>query len=79
MPNGKQFIKFNNESTNREIIRCGIPLGSVLELLLFLRFVNDLQKSGKFLYPVMLASDTNLLYSNKDINTLFKIAYEEFN
>ena len=27
----------------------------------------------------MIADDTNLLYSNKDINTLFKIANEELN
>ena len=27
----------------------------------------------------MFADDTNLFYSNKDINTLFKIANEELN
>ena len=79
MPNRKQFIKLNNENTNLEIIRCGIPQGSILGPLLFLIFVNDLQKSTKFLDPIMFADDTNLFYSNKDINNLFKIANEELN
>ena len=72
----KQFIKFNNESTNLEIIQCGIPQGSILGPFLFLKFVNDLKKNTKFLDPIMFADDTNLFYSNKDINTLFKIANE---
>ena len=75
----KQFIKFNSESTDLEIIRCGIPQGFILGPLLFLIFVKDLQKSTKFIDPTMFADDTNLLYSNKDINTLFKIANEELN
>ena len=79
MSNRKQFIKFNNKSTNLEIIRYGIPQGSILGPLLFLIFVNDLQKSTKFLDPIMFADDTNLFYSNKYINTLFKIANEELN
>ena len=79
LSNRKQFIKSNNESKNLEIIRCGIPQGSILGPLLFLIFVNDLQKSTKFLDPIMFADDTNLFYSNKDANTLFKIANEELN
>ena len=79
LSNRKQFIKFNNKNTNLEIIRCGIPQGSILGPLLFLIFVNDLQKSTKFLDPIMFADDTNLFDSNKDINTLLKIANEELN
>ena len=55
LSNRKQFIKFNNESTNLEIIRCGIPQGSILGPLLFLIFVNDLQKSTNFLDPIIFA------------------------
>ena len=79
MSDRKQFIKFNNKNTNLEIIRCGIPQGSLLGPLLFLIFVNDLKKSTKFLDPIMFADATDLFYSNKDINTLFKIANEELN
>ena len=60
MSNRKQFIKFNNESTNLEIIRCGIPQGSIFGPFLFLIFVNDLQKLTTFLDPIMFADDTSL-------------------
>ena len=55
------------------------PTRFILGLLLFLIFVNDLQTSTKFLDPIRFAGDTNFFYSNKDINTLFKIANEELN
>ena len=35
-----------------------------------------LKITTKFLDPIMFADDTNLFYSNIDINTLFKIANE---
>ena len=47
--------------------------------LLFFTFLDDLKKSTNFLDPIMFADGTNLSYSNKDINTLFKIANEELN
>ena len=74
----KQFIKFNNESTNLKIILYGIPQGSILGPLICLIFVNDLKKSAKFLDP-MFAGDTSLFCSNKDINTLYKIVNEKLN
>ena len=68
----KQLTKFNSESENLEIIWCSIALP-------FLIFVNYLKRSSKFLDLIIFADGTNLFYSNRDINTLFKIANEELN
>ena len=44
-------------------VTCGVLQESILGLLLFLIFVNDLNKSTS-LDPIMFADDTNLFYSH---------------
>ena len=61
-----------------ENIICGVPQGSILGPLLFLIFINDLSKSTS-LDPIMFADDTNLFYSNENINTLFDTVNKELN
>ena len=72
LTNRKQFIKYRDQNTDLEILRCGVPQGSILGPLLFLIFVNDLKNSTKLLDPIMFADDTNLFYTNKNIKVLFE-------
>ena len=59
-------------STNVPLV-CGVPQGSVLGPLLFLLYVNDLCTSSDKLPFYLFADDTNLLYSDKDINSLERV------
>ena len=68
----QQFISFENNSTKKVTITCGVTQRSILGLLLFLLYANDLHHSSKVLNPVMLAGDTNLFFSHSDINLLFE-------
>ena len=60
-----------------KIVKCGVPQGSILELLLLLIFVNDLNNSTKVLDPVLFADDTNLFCSDSNIRVLFEKANQE--
>ena len=46
-------------------------------LITFLIFFNNLQLVAKFLVPIMFEDDSNLFYSNSDINEFFKNVNKE--
>ena len=50
---------------------------SILALLLFLIYVNNLLDISRNLDPIMFVDDTILFYLNCDTNTLFPIVNEE--
>jgi hypothetical protein len=77
LTNRKQYISFNDSKTDLATISCGVPQGSILGPLLFLIYINDLNKFSNILNSILFADDTNLFYSNKDINYLFETVNKE--
>ena len=67
----KQFIQYNISSTSYKSIICGVLQGSILGLLLFLIYINDLHEASNILDSITFADDTNLFYSHQNINDLF--------
>ena len=77
LSNRKQFVIGNDSYQNNCLnITCGVPQGSILGPLLFLIYINDLNKATN-LMSIMFADDTNLFVSKSDINELFATANKE--
>ena len=78
LSNRKQYVEFQNdnkkEKTNSLTIKCGVPQGSILGLLLFIVYVNDLYRASSILKLIMFANDKNVSCLGKHIKTLFQTA-----
>lgn len=74
LTNRSQTVCLNDIFSEKRIITCGVPQGSVLGPLLFLIYINDLCNVSKLAKFIIYADDTNILYSNADIKTLMATA-----
>ena len=72
LKNRQQFFSFENNSTKKATITCGVPQGSISGPLLFLLYVNDLHQASKVLNPIKFVDDTNFFFSHSDIDLLLE-------
>ena len=68
--NRSQFVQLNNHTSACKPIVLGVPQGSVLGPLLFILYINDIVNCSHLLSPLLFADDTNLFYSNHNIDNL---------
>ena len=75
--NHKQYVELNGQKSNQLLIICGVPQGSILGPLLFILYINDLCNISSVLKFIKLADDTNIFYSNENLNVLFEVMNKE--
>ena len=69
LTNRKQFVQYNEYSSDMKYSHNGVPQGSILGPLLFLVYINDLPNSSKPFNFLMYADDTTLYCCLEDITS----------
>ena len=72
LSNRRQFTSINGTNSVENNIKHGVPQGSVLGPLLFLVYINDLNKSLKYCSAIHFADDTVLMHENKSLEDMEK-------
>ena len=65
-----QYVTYNSIKSEREIIKCCIPQGSILGPLFFLIYINDLATVSRNSLPILFADDTNIFSTGKNLSEL---------
>ena len=66
-----QYVSYGGFDSDKGIIKCGVPQGSVLGPLFFLIYVNDMVRACKELELVLFADDTNIFARARNPQELF--------
>ena len=77
LSNCKQYVSVNGNTSDELIITHGVPQGSVLGLLLFFIFINDLPNVSKHLTFYLFADDINIYFESSDLSYIQKIVNRE--
>ena len=73
----KQFVSFNGSLSKEDIIKCGVPQGSILGPLLFLLYINDMVNASVIPFALLFADDTSVFVSGKNLCSLIEIMNNE--
>ena len=72
-----QYVSYNHCNSSTDLIKCGVPQGSILGPLLFILFINDLPFSTSKLTFFLYADDTNAIASHHNLKELNTIINDE--
>ena len=70
LSNRKSIVKFNGSKSKHELLKSGVPQGSILGPLLFIIFINDLCHIKTQSLKCLFADDTTLLNAGKNVSDI---------
>ena len=73
----QQLVTYNGVKSRNQLIKCGVPQGSILGPLLFLIYINDLASVCECTFPILFADDSNLFISGRDPDLIMRTMNNE--
>ena len=77
LSNRKQYVVFGGTESSHQDVTVGVPQGSILGLLFFILYINDLSRASSFFKYILFADDTNIFASGKTKRALYKRVRQE--
>jgi len=74
LTNRKQYVSYDNHSSQVLEVTCGVPQASILGPLLFILYINDIANALPTANILSFADDTTLYLSHTDIKLLYSNA-----
>ena len=72
-----QFLIYDRERSDTKQVKCGVPQGSILGLILFIIYMNDIMNVSNILYKILYEDDTCAVLSGNDLSDLIKLLHTE--
>ena len=72
-----QYVIYDGVQSTTLPIKCGVPQGSILGLLLYICSMNDIGNISDFLYTILYADDTSVLLNGNNYSNLIKLLNSE--
>ena len=72
LTNGRQFVDYNKSHSQLGNLTAGVPQGSILGPLLFIRYVNDIHNISKQISCIQYADDTTIYANGTNVS---EVAY----
>ena len=73
----QQFVQINQTCSSMQTVKCGVPQGSILGLLFFILYINDLPKASKLTGRLLFPDDKSILFSHSNPNYLENVLNNE--
>ena len=77
LSNCGQYVCYNNSNSEFKEIKCGVPQGSILGLILFILYINDMCDVSKLLHVILFADDAKKIYSASNIDDVTNVVNNE--